>query len=318
MKDTYGREINYLRLSVTDLCNLRCQYCMPEEGIPKKAHNEMLRFEEMTRIVQACVDLGINKVRLTGGEPLIRRDIVDLVKFIGSVEGVKDLTMTTNGTLLKSLAKPLKEAGLNRINISVDTFNPEKYKTMTRGGNVNDVIESMKVAIEVGLYPIRLNVVLIEGFNDDEIESIVALTKDQEIDIRFIELMPIGDLEHKTPLGYLSNKTVLDRVPELESDHTEDQISVAEYYRLPGGKGRIGLINPMSHKFCDRCNKIRITADGKLKPCLHTDEEIDLKSRAHDLDALREAIKQGILEKNETHLLEEACYTQRDMNRIGG
>ena len=259
MKDKYGRNINYLRISVTDLCNLRCRYCMPEGGIDKTLHEEILSVEETIEIAKNFVDLGINKIRLTGGEPLVRKGILDIVKGIGGLDGVRDISMTTNGLLLKDYARELKDYGLNRVNISLDTLDREKYSYITRGGDIDKVFQSIEECKRVGLTPIKLNVVLMDGFNDDEIGDFIGLTQDEEIDVRFIELMPIGeaiDIQDR----YLSNEKILEEYKELQATDKLDPSSPADYYRLPGGKGRVGFINPISCKFCEDCNRIRMTS----------------------------------------------------------
>ncbi|MFA5527354.1 MAG: GTP 3',8-cyclase MoaA, partial [Peptostreptococcales bacterium] len=246
MRDLFLREINYLRISVTDLCNLRCKYCMPESGISKTKHSDILTLEEIEEIAKAFVGLGINKIRITGGEPLVRHGILHLVQKIAQIKGVSDLAMTTNGLLLKSYAKGLKEAGLTRVNISLDTLQAERYSDITRKGQLKDVLEGIEEAKRVGLKPIKLNVVLMGGFNEDEIETFVNLTKNEEIDVRFIELMPTGEATHWALHHFIPNATVLEKMNALVKVEDEDISSAATYYRLPESKGRVGLINPIS------------------------------------------------------------------------
>lgn len=318
MKDSYGRNINYLRISVTDLCNLRCKYCMPEEGISKVHHEDILTIEEIEEIAKVFVSLGVNKIRLTGGEPLIRSGIIDIVEKIGGLEEIKDLAMTTNGILLKQYAKDLKSVGLNRVNISLDTLNEEKYSYITRGGKLKDVLEGIEIAKKVGLTPIKINTVLIGGFNDNEIENFVRLTEKEEIDVRFIELMPIGEAIELESEYYVSNQLVLDKVPQLVKTKREDISSPAVYYKLPNGKGKVGIINPISCKFCEYCNRVRLTAQGKLKLCLHSNEEIDLKSALRKGEDIRSIILKSIEEKPESHKLESGEYVSKNMYQIGG
>ncbi|MBC3795695.1 GTP 3',8-cyclase MoaA [Acetobacterium tundrae] len=319
MKDHYGRKINYMRLSITDLCNLRCVYCMPEEGVEKHAHTKNLSFEEMLDLIKAGVALGIDKVRLTGGEPLVRHGIVDLVREIGMIPEIKDLTMTTNGILLPKYAKELKKAGLTRVNISLDTFDPDKYHQITRWGHIEDVLAGIEAAKEVGMHPIKINTVLIKGFNDDEIGSFVNFTKDHEVDIRFIELMPLGESIGFAENKYLSNDEVLRQVPELQSVIELDKSGPAIYYRLPGAKGKVGLINPISKHFCKECNRIRVTSDGKIKPCLHSDFEIDIVALRKEGKSYEEIVKQAVGEKPEQHHIDEnEKQLLRNMNEIGG
>jgi GTP 3',8-cyclase len=320
MKDTLGRNINYLRISVTDRCNLRCMYCMPEEGICKKAHDDILSLEEIYQVVKACSELGISKVRITGGEPLVRKDLTGLVDKISKLQGIKELALTTNGVLLPKFAHELKAAGLNRVNISLDTMNAEKYSYITRDGSLDDVMAGIDAAEEAGLQPIKLNTVLIGGFNDDEIESFVNLTLHRRIDVRFIELMPIGQAGHWAKKHFISNTEILNRVKNLQPIQSDDPSSPAKYYMLPGAKGKVGLINPISHAFCGNCNRIRLTADGKLKPCLHTETEIDIKEVLRKGNGLQEAIGNAILQKPVQHNLncEHNKPIERDMYRIGG
>ena len=326
MKDELGRNINYLRISVTDRCNLRCRYCMPEEGIEKKDHIEMLSLEEIFEVVKVCSGLGTDKIRITGGEPLVRRGLTGLIEKIAAIESIKDIALTTNGLLLKKLAHELREAGLKRINISLDTMNGKKYEYITRGGNIKDVLEGIDEALRVGLVPIKINTVLVKGFNEDELEDFIKLTLNENIDVRFIELMPLGQAASFASEHYLSNTEVLERFKELEPVEAVDKSSPAKYYKLPGAKGRVGLINPISHKFCDNCNRIRLTADGKLKPCLHSDKEIDVKgilreSKINDkYEALQGAVAEAIHAKPKHHTLNDLCSKpiERDMYKIGG
>lgn len=318
--DNIGRRINYLRISVTDLCNLRCRYCMPEEGLCKKDHKDILRIEEIEEIVREGAKIGIDKVRITGGEPLVRRGIIELLKRISNIKEIKDIAMTTNGILLRKYARDLKDAGLNRVNISIDTLDKEKYKEITRGGNIEDVLDGIKEAKSVGLAPIKLNAVLIGGFNDDEINDFVKLTKDENIDVRFIELMPLGQASSWAKENFIPNTTVLDRFPQLVSLCKDDKGSPAKYYKLPNGKGKIGLINPISNHFCSSCNRIRITADGKIKPCLHSNYEINIRSLLEQNVKLSDILKLAIESKPEEHTINDLEYKPviRNMYQIGG
>ncbi len=320
MKDTLGRKINYLRVSITDLCNLRCKYCMPEEGVEKVCHNQILSLEETFQVIKASVELGVNKIRLTGGEPLIRKGVINLVNQIASLPGVDDLALTTNGLLLKKYARDLKNAGLNRVNISLDTLNEEKFKQITRGGSLKLVLEGIEAAKEVGLLPIKLNTVVIGGFNDDEIERFAQLTM-EGIEVRFIELMPIGQAADWAKSNFISNDAVKDKIKDLTPVYNEDISSPAKYYKLPNATGKIGFINPISNHFCKNCNRIRLTADGKIKPCLHSNQEIDIKTLLREgKQDIKEVIKTAILEKPNQHCLTEENYKPitRDMVRIGG
>ncbi|MGF7060605.1 GTP 3',8-cyclase MoaA [Brassicibacter mesophilus] len=318
MIDSYGRRINYLRISVTDLCNLRCRYCMPEQGIYKVEHRDVLTLEEVYKVAQAFISLGIDKIRLTGGEPLIRKGIVNLVEDISKLDKVKDLSMTTNGILLKKYARDLKNAGLNRVNISLDTLNADKYSSITRGGKLKDVLDGIAEAKSVGLTPIKINTVLIGGFNVDEIEELVYLTENEEIDVRFIELMPVGEAAGWAVDKFSPNQIILDKVKALTKIENVDPSSPAVYYRLPNGKGRVGIINPISCKFCDNCNRVRLTAQGKLKLCLHSNEEIDLKETLRSGGDIEKVIRESIMQKPESHHLEEGKYIDKNMFQIGG
>ncbi len=318
MEDRYGRNINYLRISVTDLCNLRCKYCMPEGGVYKIKHENIITLEQIQTIAEQFVMLGINKIRLTGGEPLVRKGIVRLVENLSSLDGLNELAMTTNAILLKKYARQLKNAGLNRVNISLDTFNEQKYKEITRGGRLKDVIEGIEEAKKVGLSPIKLNIVLIGGFNDNEIEDFVNLTTEEEIDVRFIELMPMGQTVDWDKDKFISNDIVLEKIKGLQKIKRQDPSSPASYYKLPGAKGKVGLINPISCKFCDACNRIRLTSQGKLKLCLHSNEEIDLKPSLKDKDNLRKLLIESINRKPKEHNLEKGDYIDKNMVQIGG
>ncbi len=320
MKDNFGREINYMRISVTDRCNLRCRYCMPAEGfkniIPK---DEILSFEEIVRITEAAAKLGISKIRLTGGEPLVRHEIIGLISKIRAVEGIQEIGITTNGILLKEMAADLKAAGVNRVNVSIDTLDPEKYARITRGGELKRVLEGIEEAERVGLTPIKLNVVALGGFNEDEFGNFIELTRDEPYIVRFIELMPIGHADVGDSYGFISNQEILSRFPQLEPADNE-KFSVSDDFRLPGGKGKVGFISAMSNHFCASCNKIRLTSDGKIKPCLHSNEEIDIKGalQLSDEELLAE-LRNTIGHKVEHHLLNEgAAPIERDMNKIGG
>ncbi|MSU02754.1 GTP 3',8-cyclase MoaA [Tissierella pigra] len=318
MKDSFGREINYLRISLTDRCNLRCKYCMPEDGISKFSHDEILTLEELYEIIEIFVELGINKIRFTGGEPLVRKGIVELISKVSKLHGVKDIAMTTNGILLKAYAKDLKDAGLNRVNISLDTLDEDKYRTITRGGNLHRILEGIEEAKKVGLTPIKINTVLIGGFNDDEIESLVGLTERENIDLRFIELMPIGEAASWAKENFISNNRVLEKVGNLLPVPREDISSPAVYYKLPNGKGKVGIINPISCKFCENCNRVRLTSQGRLKLCLHSDIEIDIREALNSGQDIKKLIIDSIGKKEESHHLEDGEYIKRNMNQIGG
>ncbi len=309
-----------MRISITDLCNLRCQYCMPVEGICKKEREDILTLEEIVKIVKAGVKLGIDKIRITGGEPLVRKGIVEFIQLISNIDGIKDIAITTNGILLPKYAKDLKKAGLKRVNISIDSLNPDKYKEITRGGDLSKVLDGINEAIRIGLTPVKLNVVAIGGYNDDEIEDFIQLTKDKPIDVRFIELMPIGEASQWGKDKFISNEYIQSKFSNLIELERESS-SPAKYYKLPGAKGRVGFINPISNHFCGDCNRLRLTADGKLRPCLHSNNEIDILEVArNNPEKIYDILKSAILSKPEKHDLHSKDHEEsnRNMFQIGG
>lgn len=313
MKDRFGRNITYLRISVTDLCNLRCKYCMPESGVKSLCHSDILSIEEIVEIVKVASKNGIKKIRLTGGEPLVRRGFINLCKEISKIDKIEDIAITTNGVYLKAMADELFENKVRRINFSLDTLIKEKYNDITRRNDFDKTMESLFYAIKKG-FKVKINVVLIGGFNDDEIQDFVNLANDYDLEVRFIELMQIGETANWSKDKFVSNKIVLEKVPELEFDGVS---GVAKIYKIKGQKGRIGLISPISCSFCEDCNRIRLTSDGKLKPCLHSKDEINLKGLSGE--ELEEVFKRGIFEKPEKHHLEDGkSESARDMNKIGG
>ena len=267
MRDQYDREINYMRLSVTDRCNLRCRYCMPEEGVSKKTHEEMLTEDEMITAVEAGASLGITKLRITGGEPLVKRNIITLCARAAKVDGIREVAITTNGVLLPRLAKGLRAVGVSRVNLSLDTLKPDKYARITRIGTLSSALAGLDAALNAGFDKVKINAVLIGGFNDDEIETLAALTLRYPVDVRFIELMPMLDHPEFGPEAFIPCAAVLEKLPQAVPVPQDG--GVARLYRLPGAQGNIGLISPVSAHFCAACNRIRLTADGKLKPCLH-------------------------------------------------
>lgn len=315
MNDGTGRSITYLRLSVTDLCDLRCRYCMAEEGVEKHPHEALCSFEELQTFAAAAARLGVNKIRITGGEPLVRRDIPELCAMLRAVPGVAELCLTTNGIRLAQLARPLRKAGVDRLNISLDSLRPERYRAITRVDGLDAVLSGIRAAEDAGFENLKINCVLLGGINDDEIEDFVRLTLDKPWQVRFIELMPMGVCAAWPRERFLSAQAVLDRVPQLQAVGAG---GVAKLYRLPGAAGTVGLIEPMSCAFCADCSRIRITADGKLKPCLHSDAELSLRGLTGA--ALEQAIRRGIAMKPQRHHLEETGRTEthRSMFEIGG
>jgi len=324
MIDSFGREITYLRISLTDLCNLRCKYCMPEQGVCKKAHEDMMTLEEMIKGVKTALSLGIRKFRLTGGEPLLKKNIIDICRKISELEGVENLCITTNGVLLEKYAKDLKEAGVKGVNISLDTLDREKFLYMTGKDELESVKRGIKAALKEGFEKVKINTVLIGGFNDDEAEKLSKLTLQYPLDLRFIELMPMNreanfGKESFVPLDYLAASLKgLQKIDE-SSLSAEDKGSVAKLYKYEDGLGRVGFISAVSNHFCASCNRIRLTADGKIKPCLHSEREINIKGL--DELSMKEAFKEAILNKPIAHGdLSFGNFTKsaRSMNCIGG
>ena len=318
MIDTFGREIYYLRLSVTDRCNLRCRYCMPADGIcNKKRHEEMLTEDEMVMAVRAAASLGICKLRLTGGEPLVKKNILSICERCAAVDGIRELCMTTNGTLLPTMAGALKAAGVSRLNISLDTLDAEKYAAITRVGVLDEALRGIEAALDAGFAGIKINAVLIGGFNDGEIPALADLTRRWPVDVRFIELMPMTENETFGKNAYVPDEAVLTALPELVPAPQND--GVARLYRLPGAKGNVGLTSAVSNHFCAGCNRIRLTADGKLKPCLHSDRECSIKGLSEE--EMRREIEKVILAKPACHAplsALERSHAGRNMNQIGG
>lgn len=314
MRDLFNREVDYLRISITDLCNLRCIYCMPQNGVTKLEHSSIISPERIKEIVDAASELGIKKVRLTGGEPLVRKGLIDIIKLIKQNPKIEEICLTTNGVGLSKVAKNLFEAGVNRLNISLDTLDEKKYKYITRNGELKDVLEGIKAAQEVGFKNIKINIVLIGGFNDDEIEEFARFAGKYSLTARFIELMPIGESTNFKKENFISNNVVLSKLNNLEKVSDD---GVSSLYKIKGTNGYIGLISPMSKKFCESCSRIRLTSDGKIKPCLHSKAEIDLNGLSGG--ALTNKIKEAILAKPKEHHLESGrSDSLRDMNKIGG
>ncbi len=315
MIDKHGREINYLRLSLTESCNLRCLYCNPDGCTSPQ--EVLMDTEEVISLVRGAAKLGVRKVRFTGGEPLLRRDIVEVIERTSSIEGIDDIGLTTNALLLENLAPALKRAGLKRINISLDTLRENRYLEMT-GGKIQKVFKGIEAAQEAGFSSIKINSVLIKDFNEDEIVDLCELTRERDIHVRFIELMPMGDSTSWSSKHYLSSKTVLERCPELRLVDREYAASPSLLYSYPEGKGRVGIINPLSDKFCSSCNRIRITSQGRLKLCLHSDREIDLLPALRRDERIERIIQDALTSKPSEHKLEEGEYISKNMVTIGG
>jgi cyclic pyranopterin phosphate synthase len=323
VEDAFRRQINYLRIAITDRCNLRCRYCMPATGVPLKSHQDILRLEEIVTIARVAGSTGINRIRLTGGEPLVRKNVVTLVRELAKLPAIKEVSLTTNGIFLSGLARPLKEAGLSRVNISLDTLKKERYRYITRRGNISSVWQGIHAALAVGLTPVKLNVVVTRGFNDDEILDFARLAQEKPLHIRFIELMPIGAAAASAG-GYVSMdeiKSRISRVYLLEPLADLVTNGPAVNFKVAGGKGSIGFISAMSSHFCHRCNRLRLTADGKLRPCLYWDGEIDIKGplRAGASEAELAAIfARAVTLKPAEHHMETGWRQPRVMSQIGG
>ena len=316
--DNFGREISYLRISITDRCNYRCIYCQSEKKFEFIPHQEILRFEEIVEIVQEAVNLGITKVRITGGEPLVRKGVVDFIKKLREIKKLEDISLTTNGFFLSEYAKKLKDAGLNRVNISLDSLQEEKYKRITRGGSLEKVLKGIDSALKAGLLPIKINTVLIRGINDDEVEDFVRLALERPLNIRFIEFMPSGE----EVINEFENKfiSVQEIKEKLIKKYLLNPIKIstangpAKYYQIKGGQGTIGFITALSQHFCKTCNRIRLTSEGKLRPCLFSNKEIDIKKAIRKLardknerflrkKIIRDKLKEAVKLKPEGHKL---------------
>lgn len=325
--DGYGRKINYLRVSVTDRCNLRCIYCMKKGGLEQMERKEILSFEELETAIRTAVALGVSKVRLTGGEPLVRKGFIPFAENISRIEGINDLSLTTNGSLLEEYAGDLKSSGIKRVNISLDTLKPERYREITTTGEIEDVFRGIKAAIKSGLRPVKINVVVIRGMNDDEIPQFAKFAMDNDLSVRFIEYMPVGatdlwDKEKCVSIGEMLE--VLKSVGKIEKLGNEDN-GPAEYYRFEGIKGKVGLISPISNHFCSCCNKLRLTADGRLRKCLFSDDEIDIRKilRSGDCEIknkIKDALIEAVSSKPEKLNLDKLgeVVFKRTMSQIGG
>lgn len=320
MIDAHGRRINYLRVSVTDRCNLRCVYCMPPEGVPMLRHEDLLTFEEIARIVRVGASLGIGKVRLTGGEPLVRRGIVELTQSLCAIPGVGQVAITTNGILLPEYAHPLKAVGLRGVNISLDTLRPDRYRAITRGGAIERAYAGIEAALREGFRPVKINMVVMRGINDDEIQDFARLTMDRPLEVRFIEFMAIGRLglvdrdrlvPAETILREMGKAGRLDPVGRLGASDP------AEVYHLEGAQGALGVVAPVSSPFCRRCNRLRLTSEGKLRSCLVEGGEVDVRAllRGGGGDAeIAEAFRKAAAGKPMAY----SCCVPAKMSRIGG
>ena len=307
MVDGFGRRIEYLRISVTDKCNLRCVYCMPEEGLPWLRRAEILTYEEITEVVRVMARKGLRRLRLTGGEPLVRKDLPRLVDQLAAVPGIENIALSTNAVLLAPVARRLRDAGVSRVNISLDSLRPERADTIARRpGTLARVLEGLDAAHAVGFDPIKINVVLMRGENDDEVADFAELSRARPLHVRFIEVMPTESNLELSASGFLSCDEALARVREvdaLEPVQGPPGNGPATYFSFPGAQGTIGVITPMSHNFCDRCNRMRLTADGQLRPCLFGTIQTPLRDALRRGDALEPLIDETLRIKPEKHLL---------------
>ncbi|MDO5048115.1 MAG: GTP 3',8-cyclase MoaA [Anaerococcus sp.] len=315
MKDSFDRTIDYLRISVTDLCNFRCKYCMPDEGIQKIDKDQILSLEEIYYIAHIFIEEGVRKIRLSGGEPLVRPGLLHLVKSLGKITKLKDLAMTTNGSLLKENARSLRAFGLKRVNISLDSLKAEKFRKIG-GGDLKKVLEGIEESLDLGL-GVKINTVLLKGVNDDEVVDFINLTKKYPIDVRFIEVMPIGPTANYAKDKFLRAEEIISSYG-LKEVSKDDKSSPARLFKLDKALGRVGFIEPMTHKFCGDCNRVRLTSDGFLKPCLHSDRLIDLKTPLRKGHDIRPVIKEALEVKPFDHKLLEGKIIKSSMNRIGG
>lgn len=328
--DRFNRVHDYLRISVTDKCNLRCVYCMPEEGVEFEPDERLMTFDEITEVVRVLAGLGVRKLRLTGGEPMLRKDLDVLVGRLSAIPGIEDIALTTNGIFLAPKADQLKAAGLTRVNISLDSLRADRFALITRGGDIRKVLASIDAALRVGFDPIKLNVVLMKGINDDEIGDFLAMTLDRKLNIRFIEYMPIGHDDDGWKNKYVSLQTVFETAArlgwEVEPASGVTGNGPAENHRLKGAQGTFGLIHPVSDHFCETCNRLRLTADGNIKPCLYWSDEFNVRSRIGDDEAVRDLFFKALDIKPENHEMALALAnenpshtpTARRMSQIGG
>lgn len=333
MKDSHGRVIDYLRISLTDRCNFRCVYCMPAEGVCSMGHDEILRIEEIERLVRVAAGLGIKSVRLTGGEPLVRKGVVDLVDAITDIDGIENVSMTTNGVLLPAMIDDLQAAGLSRVNISLDTLDPDQFHAITRVGRLEDTLAGIDAALAAGLNPVKVNAVAVRSLDQDFLEF-AKLSIDRPLHVRFIEYMPVGDTSEDAGTGWgegdvipseelfqtINRRAAAAGLPSLRAAGAAKPLGwgPARYFEFPGAQGTVGFISPLSRHFCSECNRLRVTADGKVRPCLFSDTEYDVRAalRAGDDGAVREVLLRALGAKPDEH--HDKVGTERNMSQIGG
>ncbi len=334
MKDSHGRVIDYLRISLTDRCNFRCVYCMPESGVCSMGHDEILRIEEIERLVRVAAGLGIRSVRLTGGEPLVRKGVVDLVGAITAIDGIENVSMTTNGVLLPAMVDDLRAAGLSRVNISLDTLDPDQFRAITRVGRLEDTLAGIDAALEAGLAPVKVNAVTVRSLNQDFL-AFAKLSIDRPLHVRFIEYMPVGNAEGEGGTGWgkadvipseelcelISAQAAAAGLPALVPASKSSKPvgwGPARYFEFPGAAGTVGFISPLSRHFCSECNRLRVTADGKVRPCLFSDHELDVREalRNGDDEVVRAVLLEALGAKPDEH--HDKVGTERNMSQIGG
>lgn len=333
MKDHLGRTIEYLRISLTDRCNYRCIYCMPEEGVVSLPHEQILRIEEIAHLVRIAADLGIKSVRLTGGEPLVRKGVVDLVRDVANTPGIENVSLTTNGVLLPKMASDLKRAGLSRVNISLDTLDEDQFAYITRRGHLHETLDGIAAALEAGFDPVKINAVTVRSLNQDYL-AFARLSMDRPLHVRFIEYMPVGDSAGVAGCGWgpddvVPNEEVLETINAQAREAGLSELvpaggdsplgwGPARYWEFPGAKGTVGFISAISNHFCSQCNRVRLTADGKLRPCLFSDVELDVRDalRRGDDEGVRAAFAEALRIKPDEH--HNKVGTERNMSQIGG
>ncbi|MBP1465675.1 GTP 3',8-cyclase MoaA [Candidatus Chloroploca sp. M-50] len=324
-RDSFGRRIDYLRVSLTDRCNMRCVYCMPAVGMQFAPRPELLTNDELLLVIQAAAAAGFRKLRLTGGEPTLRQDIVELIAAMKAVPGIEHVAMTTNALRLRRLAGPLKEAGLDRVNVSIDSLDPVKFRQMTRGGNLDEVWAGIQAADEAGLHPIKLNAVIVRGMNDDEVVQLAALTTRHPWEFRFIEVMPLTGVAGLAEEGVISTAELIARIEAhfgTLTPYGQDPADPARRYRIPGAPGKLGFISAVTDPFCATCNRMRLTADGRMHLCLLRDDEVDLRSAIRNgatLAEIEQIVRHAVQIKPWGHGLPEGVRpTVRGMSQLGG
>lgn len=324
LTDSFGRIHNYLRVSVTDRCNLHCSYCTGSSPVHRLARENLLSSKAIVRIIRVAGEMGVTRVRLTGGEPLLRPDLTSLIEAIHQIPGIADISLTTNGSFLAQNAEHLKQAGLNRINISVDSFNPQTYRRITGNGDLGQVLEGIDAALGAGLAPLKINAVFLQGLNDREFQAFFDVAYTRPLFIRFIEYMPIGVACHENHGRFRSLETLTEAAALIKAGillpQGRSENGNAEIYAIAGGKGAIGFIRPLSQHFCGACNRLRLTADGFLKPCLYWPDELDLKPYLGRPAELKRLFFEAVTQKPEKHRMipEKALCATRGMYGIGG